>query len=154
MEQTSTTNMDVEKDTATGNVIVFDTDVNIVNENGNDVANDIIPNEHNGSANEDVDNVDNDEDDDDDYVIDLTDLFPNSEDNPIEYIYHRDSTGRVIAVDCLPKQFNAPLSNGNTTGTASNNTVLNVSTMNSLPPFERILTPEEFAKFCMTFHQR
>ena len=146
--------MDVEKDTATSNVIVFDTtDVNIGNENGNDVANDIIPNENNGSGN-DVDNIDNDEDDDDDYVIDMTDLFPNSDDNPIEYIYHRDSTGRVIAVDCLPKQFNAPLSNGNTTGTASNNTVLNVSTMNSLPPFERILTPEEFAKFCMTFHQR
>ena len=146
--------MDVEKDTATSNVIVFDTtDVNIGNENGNDVANDIIPNENNGSGN-DVDNIDNDEDDDDDYVIDMTDLFPNSDDNPIEYIYHRDSTGRVIAVDCRPKQFNAPLSNGNTSGTASNNTVPNVSTMDSLPPVDRILTPEEFAKFCMTFHQR
>ena len=127
MEQTGKTNMDVKED----------------NGNGNDVDDDIIANEDNGNGN-DVEK---------DYVIDLADLLPNSDDNPIEYIYHEDASGRVIAVDCRLKELNGPLCTGNTTGTVSNNNVPNVSTTGSLPPYERIQTYEEFAKFCMTFHK-
>lgn len=29
----------------------------------------------------------------------MAEVFPNTDDNPIEYIYARDSTGRVISVD-------------------------------------------------------
>ena len=42
--------------------------------------------------------------DDEDYhgKVDMAEVFPNTDDNPIEYIYTRDSTGRVISVDfCL-----------------------------------------------------
>ena len=67
MEETDKTNMDVDKDTAKGKVIVFHTDINFDNGNGNDVVDDIIPNEHNGI----VTDVYNDD------VLDLTDLFPN-----------------------------------------------------------------------------
>ena len=31
--------------------------------------------------------------------VDMAEVFPNTDDNPIEYIYARDSTGRVISVD-------------------------------------------------------
>ena len=40
--------------------------------------------------------------DDEDYYhgkVDMAEVFPNTDDNPIEYIYTRDSTGRVISVD-------------------------------------------------------
>ncbi len=34
--------------------------------------------------------------------IDMAEVFPNTDDNPIKYIYTRDSTRRVILVDfCL-----------------------------------------------------
>ena len=36
---------------------------------------------------------------DDDTKIDLVDIFPNTDDNPVEYIYTKDATGRVVAVD-------------------------------------------------------
>ena len=112
-------------------------------------------------------------DDVDDEVIDLLDLFPNSDDNPIEYIYHQDASGRVIAVDCRLKALAASGVTGNpTTGTVSNNTVAmnetaftgsNFSTIEAAsvgpiqtdnPPFfERILTTNEFAEYLMSFHR-
>ena len=121
------------------------------------------------------DDVDDElEDDDvDDEVIDLLELFPNSDDNPIEYIYHRDASGRVIAVDMRLKALSALGVTGNpTTGTASNNTVAmnetaftgsNRSTIEAAsvgpihpdnPPFfERILTTDEFAEYVMSLHR-
>ncbi|KAI2510366.1 hypothetical protein MHU86_4090 [Fragilaria crotonensis] len=39
------------------------------------------------------------EDDEDYGKVDMAEVFPNTDDNPIEYIYTRDSTGRVISVD-------------------------------------------------------
>jgi hypothetical protein len=45
--------------------------------------------------------------DDDDYEdknnVDLADIFPNTDENPIEYVYTRDKTGRVVTVDCRLK---------------------------------------------------
>ena len=35
--------------------------------------------------------------------VDLIKVFQNTDDNPIEYIYIRDSTGRVVSVDCRLK---------------------------------------------------
>ena len=157
MEQAGkTTNMDVYKDNGNGN---FGEDVKQDNGNGNEVEDEIIANEDNGNGNDVDDEVISNEENgngndvDDDYVIDLADLLPNSDDNPIEYIYHQDATGRVIFVDCRLKVLNGSVCTGNTPGTVSNTTVPNVSTTGSLPPYERIQTTDEFATFCMTFHQ-
>ena len=49
---------------------------------------------HQVKSDDDSDNVS-----DDDTKIDLADLFPNTDDNPVEYIYTKDATGRVVAVD-------------------------------------------------------
>ena len=51
------------------------------------------------------DYVDEDDEDflDDNGKVDLTKMFPRSDDNPIDFIYTKDSTGRVISVECCLK---------------------------------------------------
>ena len=34
----------------------------------------------------------------DDYVNCLSSIFPNTDDNPVEYVYTRDATGRVVSM--------------------------------------------------------
>jgi hypothetical protein len=63
------------------------------------------------------------DDEEDDYVEDpyflhadgtpdLEKILPNSDDNPIEYIYTRDATGRVVHVDSRYKQGRGKEKNG------------------------------------------
>ena len=50
---------------------------------------------HQGKPDDNLDNIF-----DDDTKIDLVDIFPNTDDNPVEYIYTENaSTGKVIAVE-------------------------------------------------------
>jgi hypothetical protein len=51
----------------------------------------------------DSDDDDDIDDDDDDGQTDLEAMFPNTEDSNVEYIYTRNSSGRVISVDCCLK---------------------------------------------------
>ena len=61
-----------------------------VQENGND-------------ANDEDDEVESFDDDSYDSYIDLGALFENTSDSLIEYVHTRDSTGRVVAVECRRK---------------------------------------------------
>jgi hypothetical protein len=61
------------------------------------------PNQANhANPNEDLEDVmeESFDSDDDASNIDLSDIFPNTDDNPIEYVYTRDKSGRVVTVDC------------------------------------------------------
>ena len=53
---------------------------------------------HEGKPDDDSDNIF-----DDDTKNDLLDIFPNTDDNPVEYIYTKDATGRVVAVESMFK---------------------------------------------------
>jgi hypothetical protein len=50
-----------------------------------------------------VNSDDDDDIDDDDEQTNLEAMFPNTEDNNVEYIYTRNASGRVISVDCRLK---------------------------------------------------
>ena len=50
---------------------------------------------------------------DDQGRFDLSKVLPNSDDNPVEYIYTRDSTGRVVHVESRLKVPTAPHMDGN-----------------------------------------
>jgi hypothetical protein len=58
-------------------------------------------------ANDDSGIVESDDEDDlydSDGGIDLEKMYPNTEDNNVQYIYTRNATGRVISVDCRLKK--------------------------------------------------
>jgi hypothetical protein len=48
--------------------------------------------------------VEDDEFSHDDGTLDLEKALPNSDDNPIEYIYTIDATGRVVHIDSCYKE--------------------------------------------------
>ncbi len=39
------------------------------------------------------------DDSDEDYVYCLSSIFPNTDDDPVEYVYTRDTTGRVVSME-------------------------------------------------------
>jgi hypothetical protein len=39
------------------------------------------------------------DDSDEDYVYCLSSIFPNTDDDPVEYVYTRDATGRVVSME-------------------------------------------------------
>jgi hypothetical protein len=62
---------------------------------------------HNGVDDEDDDDMDDTAFVDEDGRFDLSKALPNSDDNPFEYVYTRDHTGRVVSVVCslkVPKE--------------------------------------------------
>lgn len=62
---------------------------------------------HNGVDDEDDDDMDDAAFVDEDGRFDLSKALPNSNDNPFEYVYTRDHTGRVVSVVCslkVPKE--------------------------------------------------
>ena len=46
----------------------------------------------------------NDDDANEDHVNCLSSIFPNTDDNPVEYVYTRDSSGRVVSIEARLKE--------------------------------------------------
>lgn len=76
---------------------------NIDNEHGNDVQEQGKQVQENGNDANDEDHDESFDDDSYDNYIDLGALFENTSDSLIEYVHTRDSTGRVVAVECRRK---------------------------------------------------
>jgi GTPase SAR1 family protein len=69
-----------------------DVEDNKIHENDNDCVENYVKYVQNESL-----------DDDTKYVTCLSSIFPNTDDNPVEYIYTRDASGRVVDVVCRLK---------------------------------------------------
>jgi hypothetical protein len=76
---------------------------NIDDERDNDVQGKQVQENGNDANDEDDEQESFDDDSYNDSYIDLGALFENTSDSLIEYVHTRDSTGRVVAVECRRK---------------------------------------------------
>jgi hypothetical protein len=83
----------------------FKNEVKVIDvDNDDDPPRDAAQKEANNSGNIDSSDDDDSNDEDADGGTDLEKMFPNVPGNDVEYVYTRNASGRVIAVDCRLKK--------------------------------------------------